>query len=102
MYHAKRNTRSAFAIFQQTICDGVVPTWRDEQGFAVTYSTEREAQCEVAEMLVEQLKQFIAGEREFDDALTSGDFILPVEVWPDGTIQTETGLRFGTDVESEP
>lgn len=99
MYYAKKNTRSAFTIFQHTVCDGTVPTWRDEQDFPLTYSTEREAQCEVAEMLIEQLKQFIAGEREYDDALTTGDFILPVEVWPDGRIQTETGLRFGSDKE---
>ncbi len=31
----------------------------------------------------------------FDDAVTTQDFILPVEVWPDGTIQLEDGLRFG-------
>lgn len=101
MYHAKRNTRFAFAIFQQTICDGTVPTWRDDEGFPITYSTEHEARCEVAEMLIEQLKQFIAGEREFEDALSTGDFILPVEVWPDGTIQTENGLRFGAEREYE-
>ena len=64
-------------------------------GFPIIYATEREAQIEIAEMLIEQLKQFVAGEREFDDALTTGDFILPVEVWPDGTIETEKGLRFG-------
>ena len=95
MYFANRNTRHAFAIFQETICEGVVPTWRDENGFPVIYATERAAQIEIAEMVVEHLQQFIAGEREFDDALTTGDFILPVEVWPDGTIQTESGLRFG-------
>ena len=95
MYFANQNTRHAFAIFQNTICDGMVPTWRDENGFPVTYSNQREAEIEIAEMLIEQLKQFVAGEREFDDAIATGDFILPVEVWPDGTIQTENGLRFG-------
>lgn len=95
MYFESRKTRRAFAIFQETICDGVVPTWRDENGFPVTYDTERDAQIEITQMLIEQLRQFIAGEREFDDALTTGDFILPVDVWPDGTIQTENGRRFG-------
>lgn len=95
MYYANRNTRHAFAIFQDTICDGTVPTWRDESGFPIIYATEREAQIEVAEMLIAQLEQFVSGERKFDDALSTGDFILPVEVWPDGTIQTESGLRFG-------
>lgn len=87
--------RPAFAIFEDTICDGVVAAWRDENGFPVTYATQREAEVEIAEMLIEHLRQFIAGERDFDDALTTGDFILPVEVWPDGTIQTADGRRFG-------
>lgn len=94
MYFAHRNTRYAFAIFTETFCDGLTPAWHDERGLPVIYATEREAQIEIAEMLVEHLKQFIAGERDFDDALTTDDFILPVEVWPDGTIQIEDGRRF--------
>ena len=72
-----------------------MPTWRDEHGVIVAYATEREAQIEIAEMLLEQLRQFLTGERDFHDASTTGDFILPVEVWPDGTIETEDGSRFG-------
>ncbi|MCX6953570.1 MAG: hypothetical protein NTV51_15575 [Verrucomicrobia bacterium] len=87
--------RAAFAIFEDTLCQGMMPTWRDEAGFIVTYATEREAQIEIAEMLIVHLDQFIAGERDFDDARTTGDFILPVKVWPDGTIETEGGRRFG-------
>jgi hypothetical protein len=48
-------------------------------------------------MLIAQLRQFIAGERDFADALSTEDFILPVEVWPDGTIETEDGRRFGAE-----
>ena len=88
-------TRHAFAIFEDTLCQGLMPTWRDENGIIVTYATEREAQIEIAEMLVEQLRQFLAGHRDFDDARTTGDFILTVKVWPDGTIETEGGRRFG-------
>ena len=73
----------------------MMPTWRDEHGVIVAYATEREAQIEIAEMLLEQLRQFLTGERDFHDASTTGDFILPVEVWPDGTIETEDGSRFG-------
>ena len=47
-------------------------------------------------MLIAQLHQFIEGERDFTDALSTGDFILPIEVWPDGTIETEDGRRFGS------
>jgi len=86
--------RSAFAIFESTFFSGVIPTWRDENGCIITYATEREAQIEIAEMLMEQLRQFLAGERDFGDASTAGSFILPVEVGPDGTIKTEDGRRF--------
>lgn len=95
MYSANKRTRHAFAIFHTTLCDGVIPAWREEDGLPVIYSTEREAQIEIAEMLIAQLRQFIAGERDFADALSTEDFILPVEVWPDGTIHTEDGRHFG-------
>jgi hypothetical protein len=87
--------RHAFAIFEDTVFQGNIPTWRDEHGVIITYPTEREAQIEIAEMLMEQLRQFLAGHRDFDDARTTGDFILSVKVWPDGTIETEGGRRFG-------
>ena len=88
-------TRHAFAIFEATLCQGMMPTWRNEHGVIITYATEREAQIEIAEMLMEQLRQFLAGERDFDDASTTGDFIFPIQVHPDGTIETEAGRRFG-------
>jgi hypothetical protein len=97
MYSANNSTRSAFAIFQTTLCDGVIPAWREENGLPVIYATEREAQIEIAEMLIAQLQQFIDGERDFADALSTEDFILPVEIWPDGTIETEDGRRFGAE-----
>jgi hypothetical protein len=77
------------------VCEGVVPAWRDERGFPVIYESEKEAQREVAELLLGQLQDFLDGNRDFDDALTTNDFILPVDVWPDGSISTENGFRFG-------
>jgi hypothetical protein len=61
----------------------------------VIYESEPEAQKEIAEMIIEHLQQFLTGGREFEDAITTEDFILPVEVWPDGSISTETGFGFG-------
>lgn len=88
-------SRSAYAIFTQTLCQGLVPTWYDESNLPVTYPTELEAQREIAEDLMEQLRQFLDGSREFDDAITTEDFILAVQVWPDGRITTEDGHTFG-------
>lgn len=87
--------RSAYAIFTRTTCEGLVPAWYDETNFPVVYATELEAQREIADDLIEHLQQFLDGEREFDDAISTEDFILPVDVWPDGSISTEDGCMFG-------
>ena len=70
---------------------------RRKRFFPFTHANEREAQIEIAEMLVLRLEQFVAGEREFDDARSTSDFILPVNIWPDGSIETERGRRFGAE-----
>ncbi len=88
-------SRSAFCVFFTTECEGTVPAWNDAQGWPVIYSTEREAQIEIVDDLQDRLLQFIAGEREFGDAITIEEFVLPVEVWPDGSISTEDGSVFG-------
>lgn len=95
MLDARQPTRSAYAIFTQTICEGLVPAWYDENNLPVIYDTEAEAQLEIVDTLMEQLRQFQNGEREFDDAIAIDDFILPVDVWPDGSISTEDGCTFG-------
>jgi hypothetical protein len=87
--------RSAYAIFTRTIGEGLVPVWHDESNLPVTYATELEAQREIAKDLMEQLRQFLEGSREFDEAITTEDFILPVDVWRDGSISTEDACTFG-------
>lgn len=95
MLPARQPTHSAFSIFTRTICEGLVPAWHDACNLPVVFATEHEAQREIANDLREHIKQFLDGEREFDDAITVEDFILPVEVWPDGSISTEGGMTFG-------
>ena len=95
MRAANQPVRSAYAIFTQTICEGLVPAWDDENNLPVVYDTELDAQREIADDLLEHLHQFLDGEREFDDAISVDDFILPVDVWPDGSISIEDGRIFG-------
>ncbi len=92
---ANRSSRPAFSIFITTLCEGTIPAWYDEDGLPVTYATEREAQLEIVDDLRERLRQFIANERDFEDAIAVEDFILPVDVWHDGTISIEDGSVFG-------
>lgn len=72
-----------------------MPAWYDEGNLPVVYTTELEAQREIADNLMEHLQQFLDGEREFDDAITVEDFILPVDVWSDGSISIKDGSTFG-------
>lgn len=91
----RQPVRSAYVIFTDTICQGTIPAWYDDSGYPVVYSTELEAQKEIADDLIIQLQQFMRGERDFDDAVAIEDFIRPVDVWADGSISTEDGQVFG-------
>lgn len=61
----------------------------------VVYPTLEAAQREIADDVMEKLRQFLAGERDFDDAMTVEDYIMPVSVLPDGSIIDLEGNRFG-------
>ena len=87
--------RSGFCIYINTVCDGPIPVERDENGFPVVYSTLLEAQREIAADTMERLRQFMEGERDFDDAITVEEYIVEVDVHPDETIVDESGNRFG-------
>ena len=84
-----------FCIYIDTICQGPIPAWRDESGNPVVYKSLTEAQHEIAEYLLERLHAFLAGDVEFDDAVTIEDYIVAVDVLPDGSITDADGNHFG-------
>ncbi|HEY4415448.1 MAG TPA: hypothetical protein VGO57_07125 [Verrucomicrobiae bacterium] len=88
-------SHSAFCIFINTVCEGRIPAWHDENRMPVVYATEEAAQREIADDLMEKLQQFLNGERDFEDAIEIEDYILPVNVFPDGSIDDLEGNRFG-------
>jgi hypothetical protein len=87
--------QSAYCIFIDTVCEGRIPAWHDQNGMPIVYPTIEAAQREIADDIIEKLDQFLAGEREFEDAMTVEDYILPVDVFPDGFIVDEDGNCFG-------
>jgi len=87
--------QSGYCIFIDTVCEGRIPAWHDENSMPVVYPTLEAAQREIADDVMEKLRQFLAGERDFDDAMTVEDYILPVDVFPDGSITDEDGNVFG-------
>ena len=85
----------AFCIFIDTACEGRIPAWHDENLMPVIYPTLAAAQREIADDVMEKLRQFLEGERDFEDAMEVEDYILAVDVMPDGSILDEDGNRFG-------
>lgn len=71
-----------------------MPACYDETDYPVVFATELEAQREIADSQLIRIRQFLDGEREFDDAITTDEFVLPVVVWSDGAISTEAGQRY--------
>lgn len=91
--------RQGFCIFIDTICQEPIPIQTDGDGNIVVFETEFEAQREIAEDAMTRLREFLEGERDFDDAVTVEEYVVPVTILPDGSITDEIGNRFGRFVE---
>ena len=88
--------RKGFCIFIDTFFQGPVPSVREgDDDHVVVFDTEREAELEIVDFLQTRLQQFIDGERDFDDAITVEEYVVPVEVLPDGTIIGRRGKVIG-------
>ena len=90
----QRPTRTGFAIFCPTVFQGTMPACY-EGDYPVVFATELEAQREIADHQLIRIQQFLDVERDFDDAITTDEFVLPVDVWPDGSISIEDGRLYG-------
>lgn len=92
-----KKPESGFCIYINTICQGPIPIQRGENGFPFVYPTLLEAQREIADDTMERLRQFLEGERDFEDAVTVEEYIVEVDVLSDGSIVDESGRWFGND-----
>jgi hypothetical protein len=91
-------SKPAFCIYIDTFCQGPVPVVSDGDGKYIVFDTQLEAQREIVDSLLIRLRQFLDGEREFEDAMTVEEYIVPVCVHPDGVIVDEAGNCFGPNV----
>jgi hypothetical protein len=89
--------RNGFCVYLNTFFQGPVPVVSDENGYVV-FETELEAQREIADQQIIRLQQFLDGERDFDDAMTVEEYVVPVSVHPGGVIVDEGGNCFGPNV----
>lgn len=95
MYLHNSMGKPAFCIYIATLCEGAVPSVRDGQGRPLVFATEAEAQREIADNAMTRLQEFVAGLRDFEDAITVEEYVVPVDVYPDGSVVDESGNRFG-------
>ena len=86
-----------FCIYITTVCEGAVPSVRDERGLPCVFKTELEAKREIADFIMTRLQEFIDGHRDFEDAMTVEEYIVPVDVYPDGSVVDEAGNHFGIE-----
>ena len=93
------STRNGFCIYIDTFCQGPVPLVTDGEGKYVVFDSELEAQKEIADSQMTRLQQFLDDEREFEDAITVEEYVVPVIVHSDGTITDESGNCFGPQVQ---
>lgn len=91
---ATKSVRTGYVIFCPTVFQGTMPACYEDD-YPVVFATEREAQLEIADNQLIRIQQFIDGERDFADAITTDEFVLPVKVWPDGSISTENRRKYG-------
>jgi len=91
---SKDKTEFAYAIYIDTLASGPVPVERDENNLPIAYATPHGAQAEIADIAMLRLEQFLAGERDFEDAITIEEYIVPVNLHPDGSITDENGNTF--------
>jgi len=86
--------RDGFCIYINTFCQGPMPLVSDENGYVV-FETELEAQKEIVDNQMTRLRQFLDGERDYEDAITVEEYVVGVRVRPDGVIVDEDGRCFG-------
>lgn len=89
--------RRGFCIYLNTFFQGPTLSVRDGEDMPCVFSTEAEAQREIADFMMTRLQEFMDGERDFHDATTVEEYVVPVTVNPDGSIIDEDGRRFGKD-----
>ena len=72
-----------------------MPACYDETNYPVVFPIELEAQCEIADNQLTRIREFLDGVCDYDDTISTDEFVLPVNVQLDGSISTQDGRVFG-------
>ncbi len=98
--HDTQDPHRGFCIFLDTFFQGPTLAVTEEENSPCVFATEVDAQREIAENMITRLQQFLDGERDFDDAITVEEYVMPVTVLADGTVTDEHGRILGRDSET--
>jgi hypothetical protein len=90
----EQERRRGFCIYIDTFFQGPTLTVREGEGWPCVFETETDAQREIVDALMIRLTQFMQGAREFDDAITVDEYVVPIWVQADGSIIDEAGRQF--------
>jgi hypothetical protein len=91
---------SGFCIYINTFFQGPVPTLFDENDKLCIFATEAEAQREIVDNAITRLGEFLRGERDFDDAIAVEEYVVKVDVLPDGSIIDADGNHFSASADA--
>lgn len=91
------DSKHGFCIYLNTFFQGPSVSVRDGEGWPCVFPNEREAQLEIIDSLMIRLKQFIDGERDYEDAISIEEYAVAVTVLPDGSVVDELGRKFGKE-----
>ena len=91
--------RNGFTIYINTFFQGPVPVLTGDDEKYIVFETELEAQKEIVDCAMIRLQQFLDDERDYDDAITVEEYVVPVTVHPDGSFTDEAGNCYGPERE---
>ncbi|MBC8011627.1 MAG: hypothetical protein H7067_16200 [Burkholderiales bacterium] len=91
------DSKHGFCIYLNTFFQGPSVSVREGDGWPCVFPTEREAQLEIIDSLMIRLRQFIEGERDYEDAVSVEEYVVAVTVLPDGSVVDEFGHRSGKE-----
>jgi hypothetical protein len=89
--------RRGFCIFIDTFFQGPVPSVFDGEHQPVICDTEVEAQREIAEYMQIRLQQFMDAQRDFEDAITTEEYVVEVDVSEDEFVTDLDRKRYGPE-----
>ena len=84
-----------FCIYVDTVCHGAVPIELNERGKPIVYPTLLDAQRKIVGNTIIRLQQFLEGERDYEDAMSTEEYIVEVDVFQDGSITDASENFFG-------